>query len=1014
MVASRWFPVSQITVASSALAGVLAAAVVCTSAVAAEPAAKPAPPAAPEAVDNQDFSAELPRLAPVEPADAIKTFQLKSEVRIEQVVAEPLIASPVAVAWDENCNLYVCEMRGYSEKRDEKLSRIRCLHDDNGDGRYDRAEVFADNLLWPTALACWDGGLFVGDAPNIYYLKDTDGDGRADRREVVYTGFAVTNVQGLLNTFLWTFDNRIHGSASSTGGEITRPDDPKFKALNLRGRDFDFDPRTRDIRATSGGAQHGMSFDNFGTKFVSSNSDHIQQVMFEDRYASRNPYLSVPSARVSVAADGPQAEVYRASPVEPWRVVRTRLRVSGAVKGAVEGGGRAAGYFTGATGVTIYRGSILPPEFAGLAIVADVGSNLVHRKRLSLEGLQYKAERMDQQSELLTSTDIWFRPVQFTNGPEGALYVIDMYREMIEHPGSIPEVIKKHLDTSSGQDRGRLYRIVPPGFKPGPLPKLGKATTNELVNLLAHKNAWHRETAARLLYERQDKQASLMIIASLFVSEDPVYSIQGMYTLAGLDRLDPFILISGMINKNEHVRRHAIRLSEAKFAKSPELAAAILKLVDDPSMLVRYQLAFTLGYLPATERRGPLTQLAKRDGGDRWMRVAIQSSLADDAAPVLADLLADAEVRQSTAIRPLLISLATQVSRRNRADEVALVANALKAVPAGELAIGKVIARGMMDGRGGEARRQLFGSDGSTPLIDMRSTLAAASTTALDAKLALAKRTEAISWFSMGELSAALAIAPQLLDSKQPAEVQLAMISALDEFREGEVARPVIAQWSALSPRVKSAALDMLMTRSDRVGLLLDAVEAEQFPAHEIDPAHAARLMSGNDPRKRPKAQQLLSATKVARRQDVVDAYRGVLKMSGDPARGKLVFGKICATCHRAENVGFEIGPNLSTMKSRGPEAILLNVLDPSREVNPQFVNYVCLTTDGRSLAGMLASETATSVTLKRAENQQDTVLRIDIDELRGTGASIMPEGLEKQIDQQSMADVIAYIMQLP
>lgn len=985
-----------------------------SSAVAAEPAKPNA--AAPQAgaVEAMDFSADLPRIPAVEPADAAKTFALKPEFRLEQVVAEPLIASPVAVAWDENCNLYVCEMRGYSEKRDEKLSRIRCLRDDNGDGRYDRAEVFADDLLWPTALACWQGGLFVGDAPHIYYLKDTNGDGRADVREIVYTGFPTTNVQGLLNTFLWTFDNRIHGSASSLGGEITRPDQPKAKSLNLRGRDFDFDPRTREMRATSGGAQHGMSFDAWGTKFVSSNSDHIQQVMFEDRYASRNPYLSVPSSRVSIAVDGPQAEVFRSSPVEPWRVIRTRLRVSGAVKGAVEGGGRAAGYFTGATGVTIYKGDLLAKELANTAIVADVGSNLVHRKRLSLEGVQYKAERIDQQSELLASTDIWFRPVQFTNGPDGALYVIDMYREMIEHPASIPEVIKKHLDTSSGLDRGRLYRMVPPGFKPGPLPKLGKASTEELVALLAHPNAWHRETASRLIYERQDPKAVAPLVALVKASPAPLGRVHGLYALAGLQQLDAKLVLGALADSDAHVRQHAVRLAERVLEKSPAVGEQLVKMAADPDMQVRYQLAFTLGYLPAEQRRGAMVDLARRDGGDRWMRVAIQSSLADDAAAVLAALINDAEVRSSTAVRPLLVSLATQVSRRNRLEEVALIASALKSLAETDSGVRNVIAKGMLEGRGAEARKQLFGGDGSTPLIDMRSTFASANKTALDASKSVASRVQAIAWFSMGDIKEALTLAKQLLDSRQPAEVQLAVLTMLDEFRTAEVAGPVIEQWPVLSPRVKSAALDVLLARKERAEQLLDAIEAGTFSAAEIDPAHGARLMSSNDPTRRPKAQQSLGTTKVAKRQDVVDAYRGVLKLSGDVAHGKQVFGKICATCHRADNVGFEIGPNLSSMKTRGPEAVLLNVLDPSREVNPQFVNYVCVTNDGRSLAGILASETATSITLKRAENQQDTVLRIDIDELRSTGASIMPEGLEKQIDPQAMADVIAYIMQLP
>jgi putative heme-binding domain-containing protein len=161
----------------------------------------------------------------------------------------------------------------------------------------------------------------------------------------------------------------------------------------------------------------------------------------------------------------------------------------------------------------------------------------------------------------------------------------------------------------------------------------------------------------------------------------------------------------------------------------------------------------------------------------------------------------------------------------------------------------------------------------------------------------------------------------------------------------------------------------------------------------------------------RKRAAPWLAKIAIGRRQDVVEAYRETLGMDGDPSRGRQLFQKICATCHRLENVGHEIGPNLATFKNRGPEAILINVLDPNREVNPQFLNYTLVTTDGRSMTGIVAAETATSVTLRRAENATDTVPRDEIDELRASGLSIMPEGLEKEISPQAMADLLAYLL---
>ncbi len=367
----------------------------------------------------ENFAAELPRIAPHEPADALSTFQVEDGFKIEQAAAEPLVATPVAMAFDADSRLYVVEMRDYSEQDKERLGRVRLLEDTDEDGRFDKATIFADDLSWPTAVTCYDGGIFVGAAPDIYYLKDTDGDRVADERRTVYTGFSRANVQGLLNSFQWGPDNRIHGTASSAGGTITRPGFADFKPVSVSGRDFSFDPRTLELRPESGGAQHGMTFDDWGRKFVCSNSDHIQMVMFEDRYVARNPDLSAPGARVSIAADGPQAEVFRTSPIEPWRIVRTRLRVTGQAKGPVEGGGRAGGYFTGATGTTIFRGDAWPREYVGQSFTGDVGRNIVHRKILEPNGVGFIARRATPGKEFIASSDNWFRPAQFANAPDG-------------------------------------------------------------------------------------------------------------------------------------------------------------------------------------------------------------------------------------------------------------------------------------------------------------------------------------------------------------------------------------------------------------------------------------------------------------------------------------------------------------------------------------------------------------------------------------------------------------------
>lgn len=979
--------------------------VLCVTLADAEPTAKQNEP---------DFSAELPRIAPTEPAEALTTFQVQPGFAVELVAAEPLVNDPVAAALDEDGRLYVVEMRGYSEQPDDKLSRVRRLEDTDADGRFDQSTVLVDGLSWPTAVVCYGGGVFVADAPDIWYFKDTDGDGQADERRLVFTGFGKTNVQGLLNSFAWGLDNRIHGATSTAGGQIRRGDRPDDPPINLNGRDFAFDPRSLALSPTSGGAQHGMSFDAWGRKFVCSNSDHIQQVMFEDRYVARNPYLSAPGPRVSIAADGPQAEVYRISPVEPWRIVRTRLRVSGAAPGPIEGGGRAAGYFTGATGVTLYRGDAWPATELETAVVGDVGGNLVHRKRLEPDGLQFVARRIDEESEFVASRDIWFRPAQFLNAPDGTLYLLDVYREVIEHPASLPPVIKRHLDLTSGRDRGRIYRIVPKGFQARrPPPMLSKSTTEELVALLAHTNGWHRETASRLLYERRDAKAVPLLERLAAESKSPLGRMHALYALAGLSTLDEATLIDRLADEHPGVREHAVKLAEAMLDQ-PRVAAAVLAMTDDDDLRVRYQLAFTLGQLDSPERLTALARLARRDAGDRWMRLAIQSSLGTGADEVLRQLAGDEKFRQTTTGRAFLEMLARQVGLANRADEVREVLTVVDELAQDAPSATAAVVRGLAGGasqRGAKLSDVLAADPKSRAKEILASLLAAARATAANDEKPVAERVEAIALLPLGSFADAAELAAGLLNHRQPQAVQLGTMQVLAKFDDPAIAEMVLAAWPHFSPPLRAAATELVFARSPWTVALFDAIDRGVVHAADVDPARFKQLASRGDPALRRRAEKLLSSLQLGRRKDVVEQYRDVLAMPGNVERGKAAFKKVCAACHRVGDVGHEIGPNLATVKNRGAEAILVNVLDPNREVNPQFINYVAITDDGRTLTGMITAETATSVTLRRAEGASDTLLRVNIDELQSTGMSLMPEGIEKDLAKQDLADLIEFLL---
>jgi len=964
-------------------------------------AAEPKAPAAAPKADEPDFAEQLPRFAPLEPDEAIKSFQVAKGFRIELVAAEPLVTDPVAMAFDEDGRLFVVEMRDYSEHPNDNLGRVRLLEDTDGDGRMDKSTLFAEGLSWPTAIACSQGGVFVGAAPHIYYLKDINGDGKADEKKVIFTGFSRGNVQGMLNTFLYGLDHRFHCSASSGGGTIRRPDDPNFKLIELRGRDFAFDPITLAMEPISGGAQHGASFDDYGRRFVCSNSDHLQMIMYEDRYAARAPNVPAPPARMSIAADGPQAEVFRISPVEPWRVLRTELRVAGKVPGPIEGGGRAAGYFTSATGLTIYRGDAMPDQ-RGNAFVADVGSNIIHRKKLTPKGIGFVGTRIDEKAEFVASTDTWFRPVQMANGPDGCLWVADMYRETIEHPASIPPAIKKHVDLNSGRDRGRIYRITREGWKYSPPPKLSKATTAELVKLFEHENAWQRETASRLIHERQDKSAVEPMRKMLRAYDEPLGRIHAMYALRGLGKLTKEDVHQGLGSPEEAVYEHATKLAEPFMAGDISVAAFANGTSNNLSLRVRFQSALSLGFSDADARVAWLAEILSHSGHDRHVRWAALNSMKGDRLALLSAILEQP--------RAGIESIEPFISELDARDIPAV----LKRIPkeTNEAVVGTLLAVADRVRRNGDDPEVLI-LEHAPQFREVYPLLTGIGEHSIrTAKLDAQAARLAVLMITLDSPPKAMPRLVRLLKAAEAPEVQYAAAVGLAGYPQPAVTPFLIEGVGAAGPAAQPMLIDSLLSRKERIAALLNALEANKFPPAALSPTQRMRLSSVNDDLLRARAAKLFAPA--VDRKGLVDRYtRDLATLTASAPRGKALFATHCAACHKLENVGHELGPNLAAFAQKRTEAILTNLLDPNREVNPQYLNYVVELKDGEIVSGVITSESASSVTVASGKGVERTVARSEIAALRATGKSIMPEGLEAALDAQAVADVIAYLMSL-
>jgi putative membrane-bound dehydrogenase-like protein len=956
---------------------------------------------------------------------------------MQLVASEPLVADPVDLAYDEDGRAYVVEMRDYpfpEEKNAEPkefIGQVRLLVDDDGDGRMDRSTVFADKLAWPTSVACFRGGVFVAAAPDIWYFKDTTGDGIADVRHKVFTGFSRYNVQAIMNNLKWGLDGRLYGAASGNGGSVRPADDPQAMPIAVTRRDFSFDPEKRDFRVESGGERFGNSFDDWGNRFLCNIRNPVQHVVLPARYLARNPLLAVPRPVHDAAASGDQLRVYRISPPEAWRIFRAQ-RWALARENMPRSELIGAGFWTSSSGITIYRGNACPSEFRGNAFIGEVAGNLVHRQVLSPDGVTFKSVRADEETEFVRSTDTWFRPVNFANAPDGTLHVLDMYREVIEHPWSIPDDIKGRLDLSSGNDRGRIWRLAPPGYQVPPPPQLSQATTAELVAQLEFENGWWRETAQRLLLERQDQAAVEPLRKVLAESKLPQARLHALWTLASLahkpeapardtaaghDGSGPSLadddLLSALRDPHEALRRHAVLLAEPRLPASEVLRTRVIELAGDDSKVVRFQVAFTLGQLAADRQAvAALGRIAARDCGDAWLRTAILSSVKPESAgAILLEVASRSRAEDRAGALELVRDLAMlRGAGLQTADPLAERVDHISGTLGREFFYAYLAGLG----RGLAVRKKTFADllTERSPQADLlKRELDAVLAAALDVQKPPTERAAAIeltAFLSSDEAAKALAAA---LAASEPAVVQAAAMKVASQRSEPFVPEVLIGRYKQLTPPLRDQALTILLSRPAWLERVVAALESGAIPAGQVSIPHRGRILAAKDTTLVKRAERLLGPLAPSVRGPVIEKYRAALALSGDPARGALVYKRECAACHKLDGQGHDVGPNLATIRHRSAEEILIHVLDPNREVSPDFLEYLVRLADGRTVTGIIAGETDAGLTLRRAEGQQETILRRDIEEIASSGRSLMPEGVEQKVSVAEMGDLLGYLL---
>ncbi len=944
---------------------------------------------------------------PLTPDEAIKSFRLDPGLKIECIASEPDVVSPVAVAWDEQGKMFVVEDRGYPVgpgKGKPPVGQVILLEDTNGDGKYDKRTVFADQLTFPNGVMPWKGGVYVTCAPNLYYFKDTDGDGKADIKEVVFKGFQdLSTTQLRVSHPTLNIDNLIYLTSGLTAAKVKSPKHPDWSEVFLNRVDGRFNPLTEQLEPTSGTAQFGQSFDDFGHKFICMNRAHIQHVVMQLKYLKRNPNFSFAEVVQDIPDHGAACRVYAKS-----------ANITTAAS--------HAGFFTSACAVTLYRGTALPEEYIHNSFTCEPAGNLVHRDVITSSNETFIASRAADGVEFLASPDNWCRPVNLAVGPDGALYVCDMYRKTIEHPDYLPEATRKITDFESGKDKGRLYRITAASLSEtqkkqmARRPDFSKMSVEEICNEFNNPNAWWRVTAQRLLLERQEKTAIPFLKTLLKKGKTPEARVHALRMLEGLNALDDAEIQLALADKDPNVREQGIQLAETRLPKSARLLSRVIALADDPEPRVRFQCALSLGEANNREIVPALARIAQRDMGDKWVRAAVLTSIGDKGDELLQLLLANKTEKEGRSAMFVDLCKIVGVSE-SRENVIKLLGSLTKSTAQVDATWQIASVNGIAEGLKARTNTLTFAEllTGDAPEISalrqrVTGLFQSAAQLVTSNELSLGQRVVVIAFLGQSDYKTAGVTLEKLLDPAQPSEIQMAAVRALSQMSDAAALNSLVSRerWAGFTPTIRDAAANAIIGR--QVELLFAAVEKGDVPAWTINGDKRNQLMHSKDEAIKNRATTLFKDMNAGDRMKVYEEYKSVLTLKRDSANGHAVFQKTCTPCHTFAGEGKSVGPDLTGIRNQPEDVLLLHVMVPEFEIMPTYTLYNVETKDGNSISGLLAADTPTSITLRQAGGIEEQVPRAKIASMASSRLSLMPQELEKSMSKQELADLIGFL----
>lgn len=976
--------------------------------------------------------------APKTPEESLARFQIEPGSRIELVAAEPLVFDPVWIDFDHKGRMFAAEYGDYpigpvkadgtEDTSAKSLSKIVLLEDEDGDGRMDKRTVFADDLTFCHSFMPLMDGILACAETEILFLKDTDGDNVADVREVWFDGFTPAHPQMQIGCPRWGLDNWIYLTYAPGNVRCRRPGYESEEPVKMPRQDMRFDPFTMKFEPISGLGQFGNTINNDGIRFFSTNRNPIMMAMIPQSIVGRNPYQSIGKRHADVGPSGGDTKVF------PLIDMKSNWLAH-------------AGTHTSACGVTAYRGDLWDTDFQNSVFVCEPIGHLVTRSIIRHQDHTpvLTAERARPKADFLASTDEWFRPSSLRTGPNGALYLADMYRMWVEHPKFLPPEIAAQIDWRAGEDRGRIWRIVPETVTSMDKFVAPESDPKKIERWIAHlesPNGWRRSAAQQHIAEwtvdpkmlsecfaMWPETAKQKMIATLNqnLMQNHDSGNQAVNALSVLEKLDG-LSEATLAHLCESATAPGLKIQLARLIApwtkpSPILRLHANDLAQDKNSLVRH--FATSNLIP--DAHGPISRLLRVNNKiweDHWFQFAVSSLYGDDAVNLCGVLileLGSPELKVDTT--KFLQQASQQVARQGNPDSLGLFVRFLGLAGRKEF-VSMVIGfeQGAKRNAGNlsyksvpEMFNSLEAADGVSEqqqesISNARIRMSRMIETADDEKASASDRLTSLRLLSIMSKAKFLAQVPEFLVPAYSADVQDEVIQIVRALRAKEAYPIIMDHLQKLSPGPRRSAIELLLGDAASTVELLTRMKAGTLPPAIAAIDQRLRLLQHRTPEVKSLAEDVFGGAISANRKQVADTYQTALTLAASKERGAAVYKKTCSKCHKINGEGHNVGPDISDTRRRSRDALLYDILDPNRRVDPQFSEYIVVTKDGRTFNGLLVSDSKSEIVLRQPEGKQQTIARTDIDELQATNKSLMPEGIEKDVNVQQMADLLAFL----